>query len=237
MSSSWPVVEAGELTGQLLDALFAGDVAAVRIPGLVSPDACRVVAESVASNGFDYHETLDPPLGRIGITQHEHRADKTGYFRQTELAHRTRERIFADAEDPVPQVIDALTPAWPGKVGLATEDAHGPYFAGIVRITIGGVRVHTDWTPEDSIGWHVGEITGQLIWNLYYDTTEQGGLTTVYRRRSTAESRTVRPVPGELILFNSRNPHSVSPATGNGVCISASSFVGSMPDNSLVLWS
>jgi hypothetical protein len=258
MSSSWDIVQVNELSKDLLDGLFANDIAAVRIPNFVSPESCRIVSETVVRNGFDYYETLDPPLGRIGIAQYDHRDDKAEYFRQAELAHQTRERIFAEAGDPIPTVIDALTPAWPGKVGLATEDAYGAYFAGIVRITVGGIKVHCDWAQHDSIGWHVGTVTSQLVWNLYYDVTEEGGLTTLYRRPSTpdiesyaegawgfyrpeavedCESHTVRPVPGEVILFNSRNAHAVSPATGAGVRVSASSFVGSMADNSLILWS
>lgn len=258
MSSSWEAVTADALTEDLLEALFANEIGGVRLQGFVSPQACSAVSEAVISNGFDYYETLDPPLGRIGIAQYDFRDKKAEYFRQAAIAHETRKRIFADAGDPIPQVIDALTPAWRGKVGLAAEDAYGDYFAGIVRITVGGIKVHCDWAQHDAVGWHVGTVESQLVWNLYYSLTEVGGETTVYQRPSTPDiedyaegafgfyrpdavenspSYEVSPVRGEVILFNSRNAHSVKPATGEGVRISASSFVGRMPDGSLVLWS
>ena len=257
-SSSWDVVQVDELSEDVLDALFANEVGGVRIANFTSADDCRAVSKAVVSNGFDFYETLDPPLGRIGIAQYDHRGDKAEYVRQAAIAHGTRKRIFAESVDPIPQVLDALTAAWPAKVGLAAEDAYGDYFAGIVRITVGGIKVHCDWAQHDAPGWLVGTVTSQLVWNLYYDLTEHGGETTVYQRPSTpdmesfaegafgfyrpdavedCERYVVSPQRGDVILFNSRNAHAVAPATGSGVRISASSFVGRMPDNSLILWS
>lgn len=258
MSSSWEAVQVEELSEELLDALFDNQIGGVRIKNFVSPEDCAALADAVAVNGFDYYETLDPPLGRIGIAQYDHRADKAGYFREAAIAHQNRERIFSNSSDPIPQILDLLGVAWPGKVGLAAEDAFGRYFAGIVRITVGGILVHCDWAQHDAPGWLVGSVDGQLVWNLYYSLTETGGETTVYRRPSSpdiesyaegafgfyrpdavsdAERYTVTPEAGEVILFNSRNAHEVAPTGGAGVRISASSFVGRMPDRSLILWS
>jgi hypothetical protein len=259
MSLSWEVVRVADLSRELLDAVFENEIAGVRIPQFVSPDACRIGAEAVKADGFDYYETVDPPLGRIGIAQYDHRMDKPSYFRLAAAAHETRQRIFAGAGDPVELVIDALGKAWPGKVGLAGEDAYGAYFAGIVRVTVGGIRMHCDWGPQDAPGWLIDSVTGQLAWNIFYDVTETGGETTVYERPWTPELEAfadqesfgfyqaaavadraryeVDPGRGELVIFSSRNLHSVAPATGDGVRISASSFVGRLPNGSLALWS
>ena len=254
----WDVVEVPELSEGVLDAVFDNEIAAVRIPGFVSPEACRLGAAAVLANGFDYYETLDPPLGRIGIAQYDHRDDKDRYFRLAAEATENRRRVFAAAGDPIPLVADALSAAWPDKVALASEDAHGPYFAGIARITVGGIKVHCDWAEHDAPGWQVAAVDGQLAWNIYYDLTETGGETSIYRRPSSPdiesyaegafgfyradaveehEHAVVAPRRGELVLFSSRNAHAVAPATGAGSRISASSFVGRLPDRSLILWS
>ncbi|HKN99039.1 MAG TPA: 2OG-Fe(II) oxygenase [Pseudonocardiaceae bacterium] len=259
MGSSWEVRRVDALSAELLDAIFDGEIAGVRIPGFVGPEACSAASAAVQANGFDYYETVDPPLGRIGIAQYDHRTDKPTYFRLAAAAHETRQRIFAAAGDPVALVIDALGAAWPDKVGLATEDAYGAYFAGIVRVTIGGIRTHCDWGPQDAPGWLIDSVTGQLAWNIFYDLSSSGGQTTVYDRPwvpeledhadpaafgfyqpTAVEGRArseISPGRGELVVFSSRNLHSVAPATGTGTRLSASSFVGRLPGGELALWS
>jgi 2OG-Fe(II) oxygenase superfamily len=255
---SWDVVEATEFTEELLNGLFDNEIAAVRIPNFISPEACRIGSAAVLSNGFDYYETLDPPLGRIGIAQYDHRGDKDEYFRLAALAHEKRKELFAEAGDPIPRVADAVSRAWDGKVGLANEDAYGDYFAGIVRVTVKGIKVHCDWAEHDAPGWQVANVTGQLAWNIYMDLTETGGETTVYKRPSdgdieqyaegafgfynakaieSAEGRTVTPRKGELVIFSSRNAHAVAPTGGAGSRISSASFIGRLPDGSIILWS
>jgi 2OG-Fe(II) oxygenase superfamily len=258
MSSSWDVVQVGELSEDVLDALFDNEIAAVRIPNFVSPEACRATSAAVAVNGFDYYDTLEPPLGRIGVTCYDHRHDQPGYFRLAADARDSRERLFETAGDPIPLMMDAVSAAWPGKVALASEDAYGDYFAGVVRITVGGIRVHCDWAQHDQPGWQVANVTGQLAWNIYYDLTEEGGETTVYRRASAPdiesyaqgafgfydpdavepyERRVIDPRKGELVIFSSRNAHAVNPTSGEGVRISAASFIGRLPDRSIIFWS
>jgi hypothetical protein len=259
MSSSWEVLRAEELSAEPLEAIFANEIAGVRIPGFVGREACSAASAAVQANGFDYYETVDPPLGRIGIAQYDHRTDKPTYFRLAAQAHETRQRIFAAAGDPVELVIDALGAAWPNKVGLATEDAYGAYFAGIVRVTVGGIRMHCDWGPQDAPGWLIDSVDGQLAWNIFYDLSETGGQTTVYDRpwqpelddhadpaafgfyQAAAVADRARyeisPGRGELVVFSSRNLHSVAPATGAGTRLSASSFVGRLPGGELALWS
>ena len=152
-SSSWDVVEATELTEEILDGLFDNEIAAVRIPNFVSAEACRIGSEAVLSNGFDYYETLDPPLGRIGIAQYDHRADKTEYFRLAALAHEKRKQLFAEAGDPIPLVADAVAAGWDGKVRLASEDAYGDYFAGIVRVTVKGTTPPAGRSQTSPASW------------------------------------------------------------------------------------
>jgi hypothetical protein len=47
-----------------------------------------------------------------------------------------------------------------------------------------------------------------------------------------------RATAGDVVIFNTRNPHEISPgvAKPGGSRVSIGSFVGRMPDRSLVLW-
>ena len=258
MSSSWDVVQVDELSEDVLNGLFDNEIAAARIPDFVSPQACQALSEAVAVNGFDYYETLDPPLGRIGVTCYDHRHDQPGYFRLAAAATETRQRLFATAGDPIPYMMDHVADRWPGTVKMAAEDAYGDYFAGVVRITVGGIRVHCDWAQHDQPGWQVANVDGQLAWNIYYDLTEEGGETSVWRRASAPdiekfakgafgfydpesvqqyEHRQIDPRKGELVIFSSRNAHAVNPTSGAGRRISAASFIGRLPDGSIIFWS
>lgn len=259
MSTSWEFVEVDELSKDGLAAVFDNEIAGLRVPGFVAESTCQVATDAVNAHGFDYYEKLQPPLGRIGITQYEHIGDKPKYFELAAKARQVRESIFAEAGDPVALVVDALNQAWPDGADVASEPGFGSYFAGVVRITVGGIRMHCDWGPHDAPGWQIGNSTGQLAWNIFYDLTEIGGETTVYRQPwspeleefadpsafgyylpaavENRERRVNRPGRGELVIFSSRNLHTVAPALGAGVRISASSFVGMLPDRSLALWS
>lgn len=256
---NWDMLDSTELSKDGIEALLANEIAAVRVPGFVPESTCRLATEAVNAHGFDYYEKLEPPLGRIGITQYEHRENKPEYFRRARGNHAVRQEIFAATGDPLALVIDALGAAWPRGAGVASEPGHGDYFAGLVRITIGGIRIHCDWGPQDGAGWSIEGVTGQLAWNIYYDLTESGGETTTYRQPWTpaleeyadpsafgyylpvaveqVNRQVIAPRRGELVLINSRNLHSVAAAVGAGTRISASSFIGAMPDGSLALWS
>jgi hypothetical protein len=259
MNAAWEFVEVSELSKDGLEAVFSNEIAGLRIPGFVADGECRLAADAISAHGFDYYEKLEPPLGRIGITQYERMKDKPAYFEQAKIAHRVRKELFSTTSDPVSLVVDALNEAWPGEAGVAEETGFGAYFAGIIRITIGGIGIHCDWAPQDAPTWDIGSVSGQLAWNIFYELSETGGETTVYRQPWTQQLQAFadpsafgyylpkaveecdrqqnRPGRGELVIFNSRNLHSVAAAAGSGVRVSASSFVGLMPDRSLALWS
>lgn len=259
-TANWSLLESDAVTEDHLVALMCNEIAGIRIPGFVDADRCRTAAAAVEANGFDYYEELEPPLGRIGITQYENRATKAEYFGLVPTADRIRRAVFREVGDPLEAVVDVLRGGWSGGVGPAQEPGWGPYFGGLVRVTVGGIGLHCDWGPQDGAGWRVADVTGQLAWNIYYGVTESGGETTTYRQPWSEElqashadptslgyflprcvmdapRQVIDPRPGELVFINSRNLHTVAPTSGSGRRISASSFAGWMPDGSLGLWS
>jgi hypothetical protein len=255
--SIWPVVEASSLNRASLEALFANEIAAIRVPDFVPTDVCARSVAAIEEHGFSFYRNVDPPIGRIGVTQTEHRTARDDYLEKARGANEARARLFSTTPDPLVLVIEALSRAWRGGAEVAREHDGRSYFAGIVRI-IGEALIHCDWAPHDSDGWVIGAASAQLSWNIYYAVSEAGGETTVFERPWSSEVEAyknignygyspaavdgcgfqrIAPVEGDLIIFNSQNMHCVDRSFGERERITASSFIGRMPSDRLVLWS
>jgi carrier-protein-independent halogenase WelO5-like protein len=210
---------------------------------------------------MEYYKNIRPPIGRIGITQYEHMHgpdEKRTYFSKAGAANATRKAIFRQSGDLLEEVIATLQGAWREPVGIAVEDTGEQYFAGLVR-DIPVALLHRDWAPRDARGWAVGQISAQLTWNVYLQTSRSGGALVIYRRPYQESDECAKlaadncafsaamvqdcdlveilPAPGELILFNARNYHEVRSTEGTIPRITASSFIGQMPGGGLALWS
>lgn len=257
VNSSWSVFEVDTITRDNLDDLFNNRIAALRIPGFVSHSDCKLAISEIERYGFSFYRNVDPPIGRIGITQFEHAKEKVEYFRVASAANAVRKEIFPVGQDPVELVMQSLPTLRQGSVAIAKENGSMQYFAGLVRLIEDGALLHCDWAPHDAPDWSIGQVTGQIAWNIYYSVAARGGETSIYRQPWTPEIelyadsysygysyQAVRgcyrhdlvPEQGDLLLFNSRNIHSVG-SSQEGSRISASSFIGRTPDGELVLWS
>ncbi|MGH3873019.1 MAG: hypothetical protein ACRDSR_16185 [Pseudonocardiaceae bacterium] len=242
---------------ELLEAVLANDVAAIRVPNFVTADVCTKSVAAIEAHGFSCYRNVEPPIGRIGITQYEHRTAREEYFHEACGSNEARARLFSKTTDPVLLMIDALCEAWGSSVELAKEPDGQSYFAGVIRI-IGEALIHCDWAIHDAPDWAIGSISAQLTWNIYYTLSESGGETTVFKRPWTmdleafanagdygyspmavdgSDRQIIAPDRGDLLIFNSRNLHRVSQILGTGRRITASSFIGRTPSDILVLWS
>ena len=257
--TGWSLVEADRLDAGLLRRLFDNEIAAVRVPGFVAPRVVATVMQRVRQHAFDFYRDVEPPIGRIGITQYEHRHDEPAqsrYFGLARQANERRRRLFAGVE-LFEAVLEQLRSAWPAHADLAEESEATPYFAGLVRL-IDVALLHCDWAPAESPGWRIGSIDAQITWNLYCSTAETGGVTVVYRRPWTPDAEAhavagsygyhsdlirdvpavrIEPRPADLVLFNSRNFHAVERSAGTMPRITVSSFLGRTPDRSVIAWS
>jgi hypothetical protein len=145
------------------------------------------------------------------------------------------------------------------EVGVAEEDGYGPYCPCVIRYATAGLHLHSDFAPLNSPGWDIAAIDAQITWNLYTQTTETGGETTIVHHRwepatpedgrrglppsdlaatPQNESFSFRPAKGDVIFFNPRNPHKVAAgdASRGSNRISVGSFVGRHPDRGLIMW-
>ena len=147
-------------------------------------------------------------------------------------------------------------------MAIAADPGGRRYSATIIRSSNEGLALHADFATYQAPQLTVSDCTAQLAWNFYAEVPEgAGGHTTVHNRPWTwtrvhdgeiaenyplaredvagAESFTFRPCEGEVIMFNSRNPHEVIPVAepAGKDRIAMATFIGRMPDGKLRLWS
>ena len=210
--------------------------------------------------GSDDRQLSTVQTGYIGLTHYNYRhKPPEAYFAEVPEAYAHRDRVLARSFDAVGRMTVMLSAASGRKVGVASEPGHGRLYAGIIRDATTGGDLHADYAPFTAPGLSIGGIDAQISWNLWLEHPSEGGLTTVHNRPwdpdrsgprvpenypldhalvAGAQSHTYRPKVGDAILFNTRNPHEISAgAEGAGRRLQIGSFVGRMPDGSLVLWS
>jgi hypothetical protein len=257
--ATWTDLKEQPLNSDTLRELLDNRIGAIRIPGFASPEECRAFA-AAARQGKVKAYSVGRRIGYIGMAQYEYRWNhpKQDFFTAVPSALEDLRQVLDASFDPVARLMGLLQGVWPSRVEIAREEM-GEYFAGIIRFASEGVDLHADWAPLNAPGYAIGSIDGQLGWNFFAEELAEGGLTTVHNApwnpdvkpgqippsygldRSVvagAPSITYRPTAGDVVLFNTRNPHEISGGPpGQGDRISIGSFVGRMPDNRLVLWS
>jgi hypothetical protein len=253
----WSTLEDLTLTSEALEALFRNEIPAIRIAQFATEQECQKLAEASEFVGFDFYENVEPPIGRIGITQFEFgNSRKLGYFDAVHQATSRRNRIVSLAFDPLERLATLLKKHTANEVKIAQENHQlGQYFAGLIR-HINVALLHVDFAKLDAPDWEIGRCVAQLAWNLYLKVPENGGECVVHNRQWCAndekfkvpdsysyemslvkesEAKYITPILGDLVLFNSRNFHQVLP--GQGERVTMSSFIGKMPEGDLVFWS
>lgn len=245
------------LNTESLAALLANEIPAIRIKAFASPDECARFAEAMRA-GSRKSYAVDTPIEYIGISQYEFRwkHGKKDYFDAVPKAFADQKYVFDRAFDPMSRLVDIFAGSWPVPLELA-QDEYGPYFAGIIRFASSGIGLHADFAPFNMPGYAVANINAQLAWNLFVESPQTGGITTVHNAPWTpeiepgvppksyglppesvagCETFQYAPTPGDVVLFNSRNPHEVSPgqsASGRGR-LQIGSFIGRLPNQKLV---
>lgn len=257
--ATWTDSREHPLTEENLRLLLDNRIAAIRIPGFASPDECKRFAAAAKQGNVQYYNVADR-IGFIGLAQYQYRWNKTKeeFLADVPKARADIEAVFANSFDPLTRLMERLRAVWPRDVDFAREDGQ-PYFAGIIRSTSDKIDLHVDWAPVNSPDYAIGAIDGQLGWNFFAEELESGGHTTVHNHpwdpvvtpgeipksygldRSVVEGApnfAYRATAGDVVIFNTRNPHEIAPGTAapGGSRVSIGSFIGRMPDRSLVLW-
>lgn len=259
---TWTDTAERELTRQSLREVLDNRLAVVRVRGFATAEECERFSRAVKAANLKYY-SVKRRIGYIGLAQYEYRWDtpKENYFRDVLKARAELQPVLdAAGWDPIARLVERVQSVWDKPVGVGREAGLGEYYAGIVRSASEGVDLHADFAPFNSPAYAVGTIDAQLGWNFFAEGLPNGGQTTVHNapwspaivpgeipqsynlpREVVAGARSVvyDATPGDVVIFNARNPHEISggaPAPGRDR-ISIGSFIGRMPDGSLVLWS
>lgn len=208
----------------------------------------------------DNEKLSDYQTGYIGLTHYNFRHQpRQAYFDQVPLAYEFRNKVIERSFDPVQRIVDSLHKASGKDVSIATEADGQSLYAGIIRNAGGGGALHADFAPFTAPGLVIGQINAQISWNLWVEHPDRGGETTVHHRPWTpdaneigipeqypldaalvagAETHVYRPEVGDVIFFNTRNPHEISPgASGDKPRLQIGSFVGRLAQGNMILWS
>jgi len=249
------------LTGDSLALLLDNKIPAIRVSAFASPAECSAFSAAVKTGCMRYYNVVER-IGYIGLAQYQYRWNKTRdeFLADVTQAQSDVEAVFhAAGFNPVQRVMALLRAIWATPVDVAREDGR-PYFAGIIRSTSERIDLHVDWAPVNAPDYNIASIDGQVGWNFFAEELLSGGHTTVYNNpwdpvlqpgeipqsyglpRNLTEgvpSFTYHATAGDLVIFNTRNPHEVAPGSASpaGSRVSIGSFAGRKPDGSLVLWS
>jgi hypothetical protein len=248
-----------ELRADHILRLAAGVLGAVQVTGFGSPELCAQVMRALDDHPLGQYDEriVYPPVAKLGPAAY----DFYGAYQLTEEywqaameAAEVRSTLLAGA-DPLEFVIDRIRTAWDGPVIPATANGR-PLFAGMVRETTSGMRMHFDEIVRELPGALDAPPVCQLAFNWYLSMPEGGGDTLVYKRRwvpADEEYRdgygwaeeTVADVPvaaaraqaGDAIIFDPRNYHAVQANSGAGRRVSLSFFLGVPGGGQLIYWS
>lgn len=200
---------------------------------------------------------LDYGVDRFGVsfntTYNGCSIAKDRYYNNALENIRNIRNIFGPKLSPFDRFRLELDEIWPGNVGIAKfEDRK--MMSGIVRVMnrpndseLISAQPHIDILPKK-----YSSLIGQFAVNIYLSVPEQGGFLELWDapavhaencnevsegdwRSRLGKPTKIRPLTGDLILFNSRVPHAVSPFSG-GPRVSIQSFIGLTSDGHLQLW-
>ena len=249
------------LSNETFDALLSNRIPAIRIAGFATAEECAGFSAAVKAGPMKYY-SVAKRIGYIGMAQYEYRwnTPKERYFEDVPTAQAALDSVINQAGwNPVERLIGCISRVTGKPVGPAQERGLGRYFAGIVRSASEGVALHADYAPFNSPAYCIGQVDAQLGWNFFAEGLPSGGDTTIYNAPwspvmnpgeipksydlpreliAHAPSFTYAPTPGDVVIFNTRNPHEIAggPPVAGRDRISIGSFIGRMPDGSLGLW-
>jgi hypothetical protein len=251
------VDSAAQLTRDHLVRLASGTLGAVVVRNFGTPRECAGVLRGLDTcpmGSYD-EEIVVPRIPKPAAYDH-YDAHGLGdaYWQDARESARHRS-VLLDGTDPLRPALDRVRSAWGGEMRPATTDGREMY-AGMVRETTGGMKMHWDEIGREMPGTLDEPVIAQLGFNWYLSMPEAGGATRIYRRRWLAgdeayrdgygyaeelakdeSSVLVRPGAGDAVLFDPRNYHAVRGNEGPGRRVALSFFLGITAEGTLTYWS
>ena len=255
--------EDGDRIKDAVHELAGNNLAAVRIPGVFTGEEIDTVVSNINQQGVTWYPNFEFKQGRIGIGATEYASKINGreaYFLLEAESSRTRDKVFPGELDPVGRWTDIFSQGLETSVAVEPALGNARYFTGLVRAMMLESTTHFDHAPKQLPGWWVSQAPTQLSAVTYLQMPGSGGELTVYDRLwkeedeqynrdvrekgpngfdgsflADADSVTVEPNAGEMIVFNPKNYHRVQGITSEVARLSVNTFI-SVSDDTLHLW-
>jgi hypothetical protein len=250
---------ADKLTRDHLVRLAGGVVGAIHVKGFGTAAESRAVLDGLdrCPLGSYDEEIVQPRIPKLGPAAYDHYdAHGLGDAYWTDAAESERHRAtLLDGADPLDTAVSRVAAAWGGGTTPATTGGRR-MFAGMIRETTGGMKMHWDEIARELPGALDEPVVAQIGFNWYLSMPEGGGATHVYRRRwlpgdeqwrdgygyseALAEHEpkvVVRPEAGDAVFFDPRNYHAVRGNEGPGRRVALSFFMGVTARGPLLYWS
>lgn len=217
-----------------IPALACGDVAAVRVPGVVDPTVASAVAkqfqtlkEKSSYRNFSHMET-------IGLSYFEavDREREDSYFSNAQPVMERLRSVFAPTPLPTDVIRTTLDEAWPSGLMTLRHPSGKPMRPCLARTIVHGSELaphvdRCDWYTHanfpipyaqmsGNIYLSVGDEGGELmVWNSQPDHAADPDVCECSVEQGLGEPDLIlAPEPGEMILINSRFTHAVNKVVG-----------------------
>ena len=261
----WKSDEEPPLTRDTFEALCAFEIPCIRIRAFATDEECDDLVAAMDRVGL--HKTykvpglVEPPR-YVGLTQFEKRQDtKDDYFAEVDQAWAEHEALLSHMSwNPFERMWSIMRDLYPGNsLELAEEPGYGRYYAGIIRETSGGGTLHADVTMYSARDYMISQVASQITWNFFASHVDgDGGKTTLHNRpyrvaatpggkveiegfsRSYvdgAQTHVYTPAKGDVVMFNSHNPHEWTAVDAGQRRMGVSTYIGRMPDGEFIYWS
>lgn len=262
--AQWKTHEELPLTRENFEALCNFEIPCLRIKGFATDEECDDLVAAMDAVGlhrsYDLPNLKQPPR-YVGVTQFEFRQKtKEEYFAAVEEAWSEREAVLGKMSwDPFERFNGLILDMYPeSSLTLAEEPDFGRYYAGIIRETTGGGTLHADVTWYGAPDYAISQIETQITWNLFATAVADGGITTLhnrpYRQEIPAggrvelegfdrtyvegvETHRYTPAKGDVVLFNSHNPHEWTEVASDDRRMGVSTYLGRKADGNFLIWS
>jgi hypothetical protein len=261
----WDSHDEPPLTRETFESLCAFDIPCLRIRNFATDAECDELVAAMDHVGlnktYKVPGLVQPPR-YVGLTQFEKRKEsKDAYFAEVEQAWREHEAVLSHMTwNPFERMWVLMRDLYPEhSLTLAKEPNFGRYYAGIIRETSGGGTLHADVTMYSAREYMISRVASQITWNFFASHVEgQGGGTTLHNRpyrvqtapgdkveiegfsRSYvdgAETHVYTPGKGDVVMFNSHNPHEWTAVDEGQRRLGVSTYIGRMPEGDFIYWS